>query len=329
MEETSKKKIFLLGRFSSRTDEGRMNLNILESLETCYELMDNYQKNVLKILVQIKRCDIVFICSDMEKNSWIINIAHICKKKIIYLMHSAESYEDEEKLGRGRVDFDTQLGEVFSKVDRIICTSLRTKRRLGEIFPKYMEKISVIYDCLDFKMLAEGESIRGLREEQVLTTEDGVVEKDNSSIAKAIFNLDSNLKYYVVGQGKINRDIIEKYPNVVIYNHMPGKEIYKFMQTSTIYVENNVCQVFGIEAIEALYFGCSLLVSQQIESLELFENLTENDIIYNIYDVREVERKLQYLRKHENNQRLRYGLNWGKITREYQVKEIEKIISEL
>ena len=100
------------------------------------------------------------------------------------------------------------------------------------------------------------------------------------------------------------------------------------MQTSTIYLENNSYHVFGIDALEALYLGCDLLLSYDVEALELFSNLTNDDILYNTRDIEEIERKIQHLKEKGNNERLRQGINWDDVTSKSQIKKIQQIISE-
>ena len=328
MNNIDKQRIFLLGRFHLGTDESRINSNILKSLQSCYDVVAvDYDNVVFRKVIKILQCDIVFICSNSEINIGVVRLAHFFKKKIIYLIHSEKSYEENIRITTDRA-LEKSIDILLSKADKVICTSLKMKALLSEKKLLDAEKITVVYDYVDFEKLTVGVSICGLREEQVLSTKDGTKMKDNSQVARAIFDLDPKMKYYVIGQSEVNREIIEKFPNVVLYDHLSKKEIYKFMQTSTIYLENNSYHVFGIDALEALYLGCDLLLSYDVEALELFSNLTNDDILYNTRDIEEIERKIQHLKEKGNHERLRQGINWDDVTSKSQIKKIQQIISE-
>lgn len=77
---------------------------------------------------------------------------------------------------------------------------------------------------------------------------------------------------------------------------------------TNLYIQNSISESFGLSVIEALYAGCSLLLSNTIGCLDLFDTLEDEDIIFDVYNQSEIYQKAKYLLLNPNNDRLIRGL---------------------
>ena len=98
------------------------------------------------------------------------------------------------------------------------------------------------------------------------------------------------------------------------------------MENADVYIQNSLYETFGLAVIEALDAGCSLLLSNKMGCVELFENLNSNDVIYNSDDVNEIKEKLQAVLLKENNTRLRKAFRYDLISSENVSERLIQIL---
>ena len=136
-----------------------------------------------------------------------------------------------------------------------------------------------------------------------------------------------NLNLIVVGKNENDGEKIKSFDCVTWIDHLSHKELLRLMTESNIYIQNSVFETFCLAIIEALFAGCNLLISNSTGCLDLFENCTENDIIYDVYDQKEIAKKIQYLLDNPNNKRLMKGFKEEYISREWQANRWQEIIN--
>ena len=103
-------------------------------------------------------------------------------------------------------------------------------------------------------------------------------------------------------------------------------KLLKEMENADVYIQNSLYETFGLAVIEALDAGCSLLLSNKMGCVELFENLNSNDVIYNSDDVNEIKEKLQAVLLKENNTRLRKAFRYDLISSENVSERLIQIL---
>ena len=97
---------------------------------------------------------------------------------------------------------------------------------------------------------------------------------------------------------------------------------------SELFVLNSICESFGLSVFDALFCGCSVLVSNVAGSLDLLD-ATEHDIIYDPMNEDEITEKIDYLLKYPNNNRLLSSLDFDKISYKAEVRRLQQFCDEL
>lgn len=328
-------KLFLVGDFKTDTGPGNANKQIKNSLSLNYSLFYSKEtgwfKRIKEVIVNINLADIVLICSKSNINYITIKYAKLKKKKIIYLMHGYNSLE--EKIENPNID-ESKLKKirnyekfVFSFVDRIVCVSKRSMLFMKDSLPQYANKMDYIYNVVDIKRIQSlCEDIdKDSKVRRILSIGGGMRRKNNLSVAKAV----NNLNFVIVGHEFSDGKKIRKFSNVTWYEQLTNREILTLMAQSRLYVQNSVFDTFCISVVEALYAGCSILVSNSVGCLDLFDNLREEDVIYNVYDKQEISRKIFYLLEHPNNERLRNNFKESFVSREWQLHRWQEIFNTM
>ena len=100
------------------------------------------------------------------------------------------------------------------------------------------------------------------------------------------------------------------------------------MMKSELYVLDSIYEPFALSVFDALFCGCSILVSNVAGALELLD-VTEHDIIYDPMNEDEIAEKIDYLLKNPNNNRLLSSLNFDKISYKTEVRCLERFCEEL
>ena len=283
----------------------------------------------------VRKADILLICSKSKINYTAINIAKRTRKKIIYLVHGCASYEaviknpfiSEEQLNA----IKRYEAIVYDASDRIVCVSKSCMKFVQKQFPKYGNKMDYIYNVVDVNKIKNVcQEKKYLRQgNKILSVGGGMRRKNNLTIAKTIDKNFDNLEYIVVGDMLEDGEEIKKFGFVTWIRHLTHETLLQLMNETDLYIQNSTFETFGLAIIEALYAGCSLLVSQAVGCMELFETITDMDIIYDTSNEIEISEKIKYLLQNPNNRRLRHGFKVELISRKYQYSQWREIIRKL
>ena len=333
----TKIKIFLLGDFDSDNGPGNANKQIRNALSLKYEIEYSRAVNKIERIFEMYRgirdSDLLLICSASKINYLAVNNAKKCGKKIIYLMHGYTSYERQiENPGLS----DTEMKKVheyeqfiFNEVDRIVCVSRRSMKFMKSQLVQYAEKIDYIFNIVETDNIRKicKENDKRKKQNQILSIGGGMKQKNIITLAEVIDNMKKNLNLIVVGKNENDGEKIKSFDCVTWIDHLSHKELLRLMTESNIYIQNSVFETFCLAIIEALFAGCNLLISNSTGCLDLFENCTENDIIYDVYDQKEIAKKIQYLLDNPNNKRLMKGFKEEYISREWQANRWQEIIN--
>lgn len=332
-------RIFLLGDFESDNGPGNANKKIRDSLLLKYEIKYSKEKGRIRRIYEmykgIAHSDILLICSASKINYLAVRVAKKQGKKILYLMHGYSSYEkkienpeltdDELKKTYDYEEF------IFTNSDRIICVSKRFMDYMKTQISKYADKFDYIFNTIDVEGIEKiyKNNPDEERKNQILSVGGGKRQKNILTLAKVLAENDKKTKFIVVGKSLQDGERIKAFDNVMWYEHLKHEELYRVMAETTLYIQNSIFETFGLAVVEALYAGCSVLVSNAVGCLDLFENLTDQDVIYDTYDKKEIQEKVNYLLLNPNNQRLMKGLKKECLSKEWQANRWYDIINSM
>lgn len=332
-------KLFLLGDFVSDNGPGNANKQVRDTLADVYEIEYSRSSGKLSRIVEmykgVRKADILLICSKSKINYMAINIAKKQEKKIIYLVHGCASYEAviknpfiSEKQLNAIKRYETI---VYDASDRIVCVSKFCMDFVQKQFPQYGDKVDYIYNVVDVNKIKNlcGEKNYLRQGNKILSVGGGMRRKNNLIIAKAIDKNFDNLKYVVVGDALEDGEEIKKFGFVTWIGHLTHETLLQLMNETDVYVQNSTFETFGLAVIEALYAGCSLLVSQAAGCIELFETITDMDIIYDTSNEMEISEKITHLLREPNNKRLLNGFKEECVSKEYQSRRWRGIFYEI
>ena len=328
-------RIFLLGDFQSDNGPGNANKQIKKSLSLKYEI--EYSRAIGKVgrifemYKGVCHADMLIICSESKINYQAVKLAKVKGKKIIYLMHGYSSYE--HKIEHPDVS-DKELKKIykyehfiFDSVDRIVCVSNRCMQYMKSQLLQYVDKFDYIFNVVDIENIERlcRNTSANKRINQVLSVGGGMKQKNILSLVEAA----GNKNVVVVGKTLSDGDKIREYNNVIWYEHLMYDDILKLMTESSLYIQNSIFETFCLAVVEALFAGCSILVSDAVGCLDLFDNLLDEDVIYDVFDQEEISNKMKYLLKNPNNERLLKGFKKELVSKEWQANRWQEIINSI
>lgn len=256
----------------------------------------------------------ICMCSFSKFNLIIIWIANKLKKNTFYLMHGYIKYENKiNGLSDSEIESLSETEKkLFQNVKKIICVSNFCCNFMMEHEPMYRNKFTYIYNALDLTNLKSISVNNNSKKNYIMSLGGGTNRKNNLTVCKAIQILNqngNNLKYVIIGSGGDQMNDILSYNFVIYFEKMKREKILKLMNESLVYVQNSVFDTFGLAPIEALYAGSSILISQNMGIVDLFDENINDYIIKDIYDEHEIALKLQRLIKEPNNEKMKKSFN--------------------
>lgn len=332
-------RIFLLGDFESDNGPGNANKQIKDSLFLKYKIEYSRALGIVRRIFEmirgISQADILLICSASKINYMAVKLAKRKGKKIVYLMHGYSSYE--QKIEHPGVS-DAKLKNtykyeqfIFCSVDRIVCVSKRCMNFMKSQLPEYADKFDYIFNVVDTDYIVRmcRENSSGRKMQQILSIGGGMKRKNIITLVNATTKMKENIDVTVVGKDLSDGEKIKEYSNVIWYEHLPYDNLLRVMTESNIYIQNSIFETFCLAVVEALYAGCSILVSDSIGCLDLFNNLLDEDVIHNVFDQKEISKKIQYLLNNPNNERLMKGFKKELVSKEWQANRWQEIINSI
>lgn len=329
-------KLALLGDFHSDNGMGIANRGIKRDLETLYDVSCSKETGLFKRLrelcILVLRCDVLVICSATLVNYpavWLA--ARLQKKKYVYILHGLKTFEtcfEHPPAGDLWTNaFRRYERYILAHAGRIVCVSGLFRDWLRERFPFCAGKIDFVYNTVDTeKCEAVLRNSPGRVPGTVLSSGGGKKQKNIRTVAAAMEESGSGFMLHVAGGEFSQGNEIRSHGNVVWHGEMPHDDFLALLASSSLYVQNSIFETFGLAVVEALFCGCSILVSENTGCLPLFRSLRDEDIIRDVYDKEEISRKIRHLMAHPNNARLREGFSADLISGEYRAKRLKEII---
>lgn len=311
--------IFFVGDFSSETGPSIANNAIREGLKDTKGIIYSDAKNklsrMIELIIKILISDIIIFCSSSQLNVYGIRIAKILNKKTFYIMHGYESYEykmNNNKQNDKKLESIKKYEQfIFKHVDKIFCVSKSFMEFMKKNEPTFEKKFDYNYNGVNLDAFDSIEYEKKSKKlNQIVSIGGGMRRKNNLIVCKAISKINRetnyNLKYIVIGQPYMDKDEICKYDFVTYYDFLPHQKVLEILRESRVYIQNSYLETFGIGVLEALFSGCSLIISQYVGAKDILTKIDDNSIIYNPNDVEEIANKLKNILENEECKEKRF-----------------------
>ncbi len=239
-----------------------------------------YTENVLEIAENLD-FDLV------HAHDWLTYPAGLFLKntKKIPLISHIHATEFDRALGYGHplIHEIEYLGLNYS--EKVIAVSNYTADIIKEHYYIPKEKIEVVHNA--FTAFTEKPfKVKKFKEPVVLflgrlTPQKGP--KIFLEIAKKVLEKESKVRFLIAGTGEMERELMLEAASLGIGTHilftgfLTRKEVEAALSMSEIVVMPSVSEPFGIVALEAMYFGCALIISKQSGVAEVIENAYKVD----------------------------------------------------
>ncbi|HMM07366.1 MAG TPA: glycosyltransferase family 4 protein [Clostridiales bacterium] len=292
---------------------GPSNVNRAYYKYLCEQMIFTHQQSRLpsvpELIFKVICASAVVVSGIGYKNLLAVKLGALLKKPVFYLMHGC--YEYEYHINRLVPNQRTVHLEklIMEKTTRIICVSERFSQWVGLQYPQYTAKLDFINNGIEWNDLLREENDPGLRNpEQIVTMGGGRPQKNNLMISQAVELLNSAQKQtfqlIVLGRDGEDTDALRQNPHTSVVGQVDRDEAKKYLKGAGLYVQNSTFESFGLGVIEALGQGCSILVSQNVGALSIMPGMEEQDIINDCTDINEIAKKILYLSRHGNNERI-------------------------
>lgn len=330
-------RIFLVGDFKTNTGPAIANKALKKALtkknEAGVTIGFSSAKSRIGRLFEVFwatiRSDAVCYCGFSELNVFGIRIAKLLRKKSAYLMHGYVELESE--LNHFEVDPKRIKAEryILKQVDTLICVSELLATKVKERYPK-RKNVHVVYNIVG---LPSKKSSVHRNKLQVMSTGGGMPQKNNLIVCEAIKKInkersdDKKIKYVIIGKSYGLEKEFLKYDFVDYLGEVSHERCIELMQESKVYIQNSLFETFGLAVIEAVGYGCSVLVSDRIGALGVFSEINEKYIIHAIDDLYVLKRKLANCLL--SSIKLNTSVDWKKLSGDYVCERFLSVLEVL
>ncbi len=329
-----KNKIIFCGDLTQNNGPANVNKSLKKYFN--YTFIDTKSKkriySIFCFFKYLPQSSVVIFSSNYRINNYLFRIAHLFRKKTIYLMHGYSGYEtviNKTKNPNRAIKLENYI---LKHVSVILIVSERYKDWFLEQRPEYKHKTHFLTNGIDIEIF---NNIKIKKENESKVNNDIVVcganriIKGNDKVAQAVSLLNKenhlcNLAVYGYMYPK-GVDITEN-ESIKVYGRVSQEELYRALSKSKLFVLNSLMESFGLSVIDALMCGCNILVTKNagITSIMTLEN---NDIIFDPNNIDEIKEKIKYNLKHNNNERILKSIDFEHYSWQNVAKRLE-IISE-
>lgn len=317
------KKTYFVGDMLNNTGPAIVNKNYYPYLkdEMYFCFTNNKILRTIHYLVHILFVKNVIISGFSKLNSILLIIARLLNKNTYYLMHGFVKEEIKYQnidCAEKKIKAEYKL---LKNVDIIICVSKYFSEYLKKEYVEFNDKIIYLNNGIDIII----NKTRIVHDKYtIISVGGGMRQKNNLKICKVIENAKLDVRFIVIGKKFEDGNKIKNYSFVEYYENLSHDEVFNKMCESDLYIQNSYFETFGLAVMEALECGCNLLISKNVGSLGIINNITENDIIENVDNEDELLNKIKYKILH-NNCNLKY--NKSKCSNSNQSNELIKILN--
>ncbi len=330
MNKQRRNKIFLMGGICRNTGPANVNRNLIMVDSSIW-----YQKSRNR-LIRLGETAIKFLFSNTIVFSAymrmpIVRLAKLLGKKTVYLMHGYLKFENDVNQQNLSESILKEEDEVLRSVDLVLCVSETYMKWFRQFYPKLFN-IHFLHNGIDYVHSALHNGEKRVPNSIAVAGADRPI-KNNDIVCKAAEKLPQmgilNPKVNVFGKMIHNEENIFSESSCFLNRGLLGNEEFlKELKKIQLFVVNSTIESFGLVVGEALSCGCSLLISENVGFNDLLE-LTEVDIIHNVYDTKEISEKMAYLLRHPNNERLVASVDWDHYSKKNAALRLHQICDKL
>lgn len=310
----------------------QVNRNLLKCLPKSIFISVNSTggiKRRIEGILKIPLCSTIVFSGLMFK-SIELKLAKLLRKKIIYIMHGSALLETANR--------NDKEEQILYNADRILCVSETYSKIIASIYPQYTEKIDVLMNGINWEELDKitlQNSGRTKNYKRIILFGGGRKTKRNLQVCQAVKELNEEkslgLHIDVYGYYKDEDDskAISEYTDVSFHHVIPHEEVNIELSKTGLFIQNSEFESFSLAVTDALALGCNVLLSKNVGAKDIICGKTENDIIFDPFDIEELKSKILYVLNNPNNERLLKSINRQETSLTYAADSLIKKCFEL
>lgn len=299
-------KIFFYGPYFNPGGPCEVNRNIVKCLNGEMKIIrckNKYLSKLEKIHKILTSKTIVF--SGLMFSLYELKLARNLRRNIIYIMHGCSLVENEKHF--------VKEDSILEIADLILCVSESFCKQASSIFPQYRSKMDVLTNGIDWQALDRiSKIIDGENRDQnrIILFGGGRQAKNNLSVCKAVkeLNEEFNLNLHIDVYGRYNEmddsREIKAFKEVSFLPLIPHEQVNKELARCKIFIQSSVFEPFSLALVDAIALGCDVLFSKYVGAKDIIAGKTDDDIIYDPYNIDEIKLKIYNLIHEPNNHRL-------------------------
>ncbi len=239
-----------------------------------------YTENVIEISEKIN-FDLI------HAHDWLTYPAGLFLKKYfkVPLIAHIHATEFDRALGYGHpvIHEIEYLG--LNSAERVIAVSKYTANIIKEHYKVPDEKIRVVYNAFTTETIPQ--KIKKFKEPLILFLGRLTIQKGPRiflDLAKEIIQrYNKKVRFLIAGAGEMERELMLEAASmgigtqIMFTGFLTRSEVETALSMSDIVVMPSISEPFGIVALEAMYFGCALIISKQSGVSEIIENAYKVD----------------------------------------------------
>lgn len=239
-----------------------------------------YTQNVLKIAQKIS-FDII------HAHDWLtypagLYLKKVYKKPLITHIHATE-FDRALGFGHPLIHEIEYLGLHYA--DKVIAVSHYTKGIIMEHYFVPEEKVEIVHNAFTARRLYP-EKKKKFKKPVVLFLGRLTPQKGPRvflEIAKKVAERYKDVLFVIAGAGEMERELMLEASalglgtQIMFTGFLNREEVEEALNLADIVVMPSVSEPFGIVALEALYFGCALIISKQSGASEVIQNAFKVD----------------------------------------------------
>lgn len=303
-------RVFLIGDYKTGTGPANVTRAYMENMPgIIVQKMNGKMLRAAELLIKVPFSDVLLLSGHSKQNLLALKLAGLFNKRTAFLMHGCVEHENAIN-GVPDEDMNRTERQTLKECDEIYAVSDRFADWLKNAYPEYKEKILSQPNGLDFDTLLrmkgkETSRITG----QILSIGGGMPRKRIRVICKAVEILKAqeeykDLKLVVIGDKGLDTEKINSYPFVDNRGIVSREETEKLFRESSLFIQNSCFETFGLAPVEALTYGCPVLLSDKIGALGIIPGVKESDIINDCEDAEEIAEKIKLCLMESNAGRL-------------------------
>jgi glycosyltransferase involved in cell wall biosynthesis len=227
--------------------------------------------------------------------------AAVSGKPLVVHVHSTEFDRSGEHVNQRIYDIERQGVHV---ADRVIAVSHLTRQIVESRYSVPSEKMSVVYNAIDFKPGVEEPRVGIARDEKIVLFLGRITMQKGPeyflTAAKKVLEVMDNVKFVMAGKGDMIRHIIEMAAamgighKVLFTGFLRGDDVDRVFRMADLFVMPSVSEPFGLVPLEALRNDVPVIISKQSGIAEVLNHALKVDF----WDTNEMANKIVAVLRH-------------------------------